>query len=148
LNPITCAPSYARIALAENYNKKLTEPSKTQKVRPNTAPVSRTALAALAFVLVLVLVLVDEAPAFVVEAAPLLLPVATPVLPGLAEVVPFVMPSPPDDFETAGQVKLNSGVVERFDVIWNLASLAGFESLRLYHQTLVLPKIEHPTSSQ
>jgi len=76
------------------------------------------------------------------------LPAVMDVLPGVAELVLLEMPSPPLDLDTAGHVKLNRGDVERFDVMANLASLAGLESLKLYHQTLVFPKIEHPTSSQ
>jgi hypothetical protein len=127
---------------AQIYNKKLTDPSKMHIVKPKIALASRTELAALA-----ALVVVEADPV-----APLVLD--APVLPGEeaeeeAEDVLLEMPSPPVVvWTTAGQVKLNNGVVDRLDVMANLASLAGLESLKLYHQTLVLPNNEHPTVSQ
>ena len=109
-------------------------------VKPKIALASRTELAALA-----ALVVVEADPTAPVVLEP-------PVLPGEeADDVLFEMPSPPVVvvvFTTAGHVKLNSGVVDRLDVIANLASLAGFESLKLYHQTLVFPNNWHPTVSQ
>jgi hypothetical protein len=116
------------------YNKKLIDPSKMHMVKPRAALASRTELAALA-----ALVVVDD------PAAPLVCEPPDPGVPPcwlLPEDVPFVMPSPPVvvvDFTTAGQVRLNNGVVDNCDVIANLASLSGLESLRLYHHTLVLP---------
>lgn len=82
---------------------------------------------------------------------PVLLPVLLLVLlEGDADEVLFdEIPSPPEVLlTTAGQVKLNKGVVESPDVMANLASLSGLESLKLYHQTLVFPKSWHPTVSQ
>ncbi|KAE9980563.1 hypothetical protein EG327_006530 [Venturia inaequalis] len=93
--------------------------------------------------------------------APAELPVVTlpdddeevPVLPGKVAVEVLFdleeIPSPPFVvLTTAGQVRLKDGVVDRSDVIANLASLAGLESRRLYHQTLVLPNSWHPTVCQ
>jgi len=148
--------------LARNiYNKKLTDPSKTQSVKPNTALTSRIEEAALVVDLAPVAVVDDVAVPLVFPDAPAaelpVLPevpelfVERPVLPGVAEEdVPFTIPSPPVvvDADTAGHVRLKYGVVERLFVMANLAALTGFESRKLYHQTLVLPKMEHPTWSQ
>lgn len=94
---------------------------------------------------------VREPPAVPVVTLELLPLEEVPVLPGndADEVLLEEIPSPPlVDLTTAGQVKLNDGVVDRSDVMANLASLAGLESLRLYHQTLVLPNNWHPTVCQ
>lgn len=128
------------------------DPSKMHIVKPIIAPAELSTPVAAGL---------DEAvpdPAAALVLEPLELPLETvellpevPVLPGkdADEVLLDEIPSPPlVVFTTAGQVKLNEGVVDRSDVMANLASLAGFESRRLYHQTLVLPNNWHPTVSQ
>ena len=71
--------------------------------------------------------------------------------PPVTEPVDEAAPAEADedaDGLTAGQVRLNLGVVERLSVIAKRAVLAGLLSRRMYHQVLILPKSVQPTSSQ
>lgn len=48
---------------------------------------------------------------------------------------------------SAGQVRLNAGVVDKSFVIANFCLFAGLESRRVYHQTFVLPNNVQPMPS-
>lgn len=153
-NSMAYAEKKASDARADIYNKKLIDPSKAHMVKPIMAP------AELATPVTTGDDAADPDPTVPEVLEPPEVPVVTlelpladevPVLPGkvAVEVLLEDIPSPPlVVLTTAGQVKLNDGVVDRSDVMANLASLAGLESLRLYHQTLVLPNNWHPTVCQ